>query len=86
MIASHAAEIMSKATPPLTVAQLQQHPEFKNAIWDLKPTDKGKVDVAKERGGPFKIAYEVHGNGEHKLVVSLTYFLSRLYEAQGSSL
>ena len=67
---------MSKPAPPLTVAQLQRHPDFKNAIWDLKPTDKGKVDVAKGRGGPFKIAYEIHGDGEHEIVVGHFLFLS----------
>ena len=67
---------MSRSTPALTVAQLQQHPEFKNAIWDLKPTDKGKVNVAEGRGGPFNIAYEIHGNGEHRLVIGHSVLLS----------
>ena len=67
---------MAKPTTTLTVAQLQQHPGFKNAFWDLKPTVKGNVNVARERGGPFKIAYEIHGKGEHRLVVSLTFLLS----------
>ncbi|KAK5154037.1 hypothetical protein LTR04_006119, partial [Oleoguttula sp. CCFEE 6159] len=45
-----------------------EHPEFKHITWDLKPTKKGKVQVAKSRGGPFSIAYEVHGNGPIHLV------------------
>lgn len=64
---------MSNPRHPLTVAQLQEHPEFKKAFWDLEPTKKGSVEVAKGRGGPFKIAYELHGNGAEKLVVGLTF-------------
>ena len=67
---------MSNPAPPLTVAQLQRHPDFNNAIWDLKPTDKGEVNVAKGRGGPSKIAYEILGDGEHEIVVGHSLFLS----------
>ncbi|KAM0798620.1 Alpha/Beta hydrolase protein [Usnea florida] len=52
----------------LAVDELQRHPGFKDAIWDLPPAEKGKVDVAKGRGGPFKIAYEIHGNGAQRIV------------------
>jgi hypothetical protein len=54
---------------PLTAAQLKQHPEFPNVIWDLKPTEKGKIAVAEGRGGPFDISYEIHGTGDICLVV-----------------
>ena len=50
-----------------------RHPEFKHVTWALKPARKGKVDVAKGRGGPLQIAYEIHGNGPTKLVVGITY-------------
>ena len=73
---------MSKPMTPLTVAQLQQHPEFKNAFWDLKPTEKGKVNVAMGRGGPFKIDYEIHGHGEHRIVVSPITFSLHLSRSQ----
>ncbi|KAI9816458.1 MAG: hypothetical protein M1827_001590 [Pycnora praestabilis] len=53
---------------PLTAAELVQHPEFEHVTWDLKPAQKGKVEVAKGRGGPFDIAYEVHGTGPLHLV------------------
>jgi hypothetical protein len=55
---------------PMTAEELQKHPEYEHTIWRLKPTQEGKVAVAKDRGGPINIAYEVHGHGERKLVVS----------------
>jgi hypothetical protein len=57
---------------PLIAAQLKEHPEFPNVIWDLKPTAKGKIAVAEGRGGPFDISYEIHGTGDICLVVRLT--------------
>ena len=48
-----------------------KHPEFEHVIWELKPAEKGKVAVAKGRGGPIQISYEVHGNGPTKLVVGI---------------
>lgn len=61
--------IDSAERPPLTAAEIVQHPEFKHAIWDLSPTKRGKVDVAKGRGGPFRLAYQIHGHGPVCLVV-----------------
>ena len=55
--------------PPLTAAEIVQHPEFEHVTWDLPPTKKGKVAVAKGRGGPLDIAYEVHGHGPIHLLV-----------------
>lgn len=55
---------------PMTVDELLQHPEYPHTIWDLKPQSQGKVPVAKDRGGPFNIAYELHGKGPRHLVVS----------------
>ena len=54
---------------PLTAEELVEHQEFKNVVWDLKPTMQGTVEVAKGRGGPLGLAYEVHGNGPIRLVV-----------------
>lgn len=54
---------------PLTAAELIKHPEFEHVIYDLQPTKKGKVTVAQGRGGPFNIAYEIHGHGPIHLVV-----------------
>ncbi|KAH9873201.1 hypothetical protein J1614_005599 [Plenodomus biglobosus] len=53
---------------PLTAEELLKHPEFEHTVWDLKPEKKGKIAVAKERGGPINIAYEVHGHGDRHLV------------------
>ncbi|KAI9703600.1 MAG: hypothetical protein M1836_007370 [Candelina mexicana] len=57
---------------PLTAAEVIQHPEFRHVTWDLPATEKGKVAVGHSRGGPFNIAYELHGRGPiHLLVVHL---------------
>ena len=55
---------------PLTAEELEKHPEYEHTIWRLKPDQEGKVAVAKDRGGPINIAYEVHGHGDRKIVVS----------------
>ena len=55
---------------PLTSAEIVEHPAFQEVIWDLKPTTKGKGAVAAGRGGPFDIAYETHGTGPIRTVVS----------------
>lgn len=54
----------------LTSAEIVEHPAFKEVIWDLKPTTKGKCAVAAGRGGPFDIAYEIHGTGPIRTIVS----------------
>ncbi|KAJ3511980.1 hypothetical protein NM208_g15373 [Fusarium decemcellulare] len=46
-----------------------KHPAFPATIWALEPHRKGKALVAKERGGPVGIAWEVHGDGPIKLVL-----------------
>ena len=55
--------------PPLKVAEVLQHPKFGHTKLELVPDQKGKVPVARDRGGPIDIAYEVHGNGPRYLVV-----------------
>lgn len=54
---------------PMTAAELLEHPEYPHVTWPLKPEKEGKVLVADGRGGPFNIAYEVHGHGPIHLVV-----------------
>ncbi len=57
--------------PQLKAAVILKHPNFGKVPWEGRPTKEGFVDVAKGRaGGPLKIAYEVHGQGKEKLVVS----------------
>ena len=60
--------------PSLTAAELIKHPEFLKVYWDLQPTKKGKVEVAKDRGGPVDIVYEVHGHGPKLMVVRIGCF------------
>lgn len=55
---------------PMTAAEVVNHPEYSHTIWDLKPEKKGRVAVARNRGGPINIEYEVHGRGNKHLVVS----------------
>jgi hypothetical protein len=54
---------------PLTAVELTEHPEFPHVNWKLQPNQAGKIDVAAGRGGPFKLAYEIHGHGPNKLIV-----------------
>lgn len=58
--------------PPLTAAEVLAHPEYPHTHWDLKPDQKDKVEVAKGRGGPLKIAYEIHGHGPSRIIVCAT--------------
>lgn len=55
---------------PLTAAEIQSHPEYHHVHWDLKPTKKESIDVAAGRGGPLRLAYEIHGHGSRKILVS----------------
>lgn len=57
---------------PLTVAEILKHSQFGHTTLDLQARSKGKVQVAKGRGGPLNIAYEVHGNGPRHMIVCLS--------------
>ena len=54
----------------MNAAEIISYPGFQHVILDLPPTQKGVAVVAKDRGGPIKIAYELHGRGPRLLVVS----------------
>lgn len=45
----------------LPASELKAHPGFQQLEWDLPPTKQGRCQVAKGRGGPFELYYEVHG-------------------------
>ena len=64
-----------KSNPTLTVAQPQQHPEFKHAIWDLKPIVLGEVDVTKGRGG--QITYKSMAIARIDWCSTIVRFLAR---------
>ncbi len=55
--------------PPLKADEVLQHPKFGHTTLHLVPNQEGKLLVARDRGGPLNIAYEVHGTGPHCLVV-----------------
>ncbi|WYZ43919.1 hypothetical protein EsH8_VII_000355 [Colletotrichum jinshuiense] len=45
-----------------------KHPSYTSVIWNLEPDREGKCPVAKDRGGPFNIAWEIHGHGPTKIL------------------
>ena len=52
------------------VTDVLKHPAFPTAIWALEPTRSGLLPVADGRGGPFKVSWEIHGEGPVRVVVS----------------
>ncbi|KAF9876877.1 glycylpeptide N-tetradecanoyltransferase [Colletotrichum karsti] len=44
------------------------HPSYPSTIWNLEADRKGKCLVAKDRDGPFNIAWEIHGHGPSKII------------------
>jgi hypothetical protein len=58
-----------------TVEETLNHPAYPSTVWDLQPDRKGKASVAKDRGGPVELAWELHGTGPIKMIVSITFFL-----------
>nr|POE88340.1 hypothetical protein CFP56_11569 [Quercus suber] len=70
LLQQHHHRINKEIGKQLTADELQAHPEYPHVNWDLTAERKGRVEVAKGRGGPLKISYEVHGRGSKKLVVS----------------
>ena len=56
---------------PLTASEIIAHPAYNTVEWDLPPSKKGYCEVAKGRaGGPFRLFWEIHGDGDLKTVVS----------------
>lgn len=51
------------------MAEILAHPAYPDTLWELTPTQKGRLPVAEGRGGPINIEWEVHGQGDIKLVV-----------------
>ncbi|KAG5979623.1 hypothetical protein E4U55_004951 [Claviceps digitariae] len=49
--------------------ETMQHRAYESAIWGLEPHSCGKLAVAEGRGGPLELYWEVHGEGEMKIVL-----------------
>ncbi|KFA60193.1 hypothetical protein S40285_07570 [Stachybotrys chlorohalonatus IBT 40285] len=60
---------MSAPKPFPSIHETVHHPAYASAIWDLKPERKETLSVAKGRGGPVDIAFEIHGVGPQKIVL-----------------
>ncbi|KAF2728003.1 alpha/beta hydrolase-like protein [Polyplosphaeria fusca] len=59
---------MAATSRPMAATELLDHAEYSHTVWPLEPARSGKLPVAKGRGGPIHIAYEVHGHGSRHLV------------------
>ncbi|KAK3346601.1 Alpha/Beta hydrolase protein [Lasiosphaeria hispida] len=59
---------MAPAPSVPTAAETLGHPAYPTAIWQLEPDRKGFAPVAEGRGGPFKISWEIHGEGPVKVI------------------
>lgn len=70
---SRSPHVKAQGGKPLTVEEVLAHPEYPHVDWDLPADKQGKIDVAAGRGGPLKLAYEIHGHGPHKIVVSTAH-------------
>lgn len=56
----------------LKASEIIAHPAYDTVEWDLPPSQQGYCEVAKKRaGGPFKLYWEVHGEGDIKCVVCI---------------
>ncbi|SPO02087.1 related to alpha/beta hydrolase [Cephalotrichum gorgonifer] len=51
-----------------TIAETLEHPAYPGTVWGLEPHRKGRLAVGEGRGGPFDIAWEVHGDGPIKII------------------
>ncbi|KAI7371367.1 alpha/beta-hydrolase [Hortaea werneckii] len=64
----HHHRVQEQIGKQLSADQVQNHPEFQHVNWDLPYEKRELIDVAAGRGGPFKLAYELHGRGPSKIV------------------
>ncbi|OTB02930.1 hypothetical protein M426DRAFT_322175 [Hypoxylon sp. CI-4A] len=61
-------ETTTAATFP-SAEDVVKNPAFPTAMWQLEPHQSGVLPVAAGRGGPFNVAWEVHGDGPIKLIL-----------------
>ncbi|KAI6794613.1 alpha/beta-hydrolase [Hortaea werneckii] len=64
----HHHQVREQIGKQLSAEEVQNHPEFQHVNWDLPYDKRELIDVAAGRGGPFKLAYELHGKGPSKIV------------------
>lgn len=67
----HHHRITNEVGRQLTADQVTKHPEYPHVNWNLPSNKRERIEVARGRGGPFKLAYEIHGKGPRKIVVRL---------------
>jgi len=68
------------AAKGLKASDILAHPGFKHQAWNLPPADEGFGGVAANRpGGPFKLWYQVHGEGQTRVVVSAAFLRSEFF-------
>jgi hypothetical protein len=60
---------------PMKAAEIVVHPEFPYVNWNITPSRKERIVVGRDRGGPFRIAFEIHGKGPIRMVVSFKVFV-----------
>ena len=65
----HHRQVAKQIGKQLSPEEIVNHPEYAHVNWDLKYEKRELIDVAKDRGGPFKLAYELHGHGPRHIVV-----------------
>ncbi|RFU32565.1 hypothetical protein B7463_g3783, partial [Scytalidium lignicola] len=65
---SPAPKILRNGTIVEPDYEILDHESYPYTVWKLVPTQEGRFPVAKGRGGPFNVSWEVHGEGDIKLV------------------
>ena len=65
----HHRDVAQDIGKQMSTDEILAHPEFQHVNWDLKPEKREKITVAAGRGGPFHLAYELHGRGPRKIIV-----------------
>lgn len=53
----------------MTTEEILAHPEYPHIVWALKPTRSGIHPCGATRGGPYNIAWQLHGHGPRHLIL-----------------
>lgn len=68
-MSSHGADLAYRYARLPSVEDTLNHPAFPTTVWNLESDQKGVAAVAQNRGGPYRITWEIHGVGPSKLLV-----------------